>query len=165
MEKSVNIILEEMKKAVEQNNCTLVKNHLESKHVDDWYLYTVLAHNIKKNEFIVWTYNAESIGLCHGHYFTDSDEALKYYEKKTGTYIPTKFEVILEEMKKWSFAFYSINKDEIKMQCTTDLECYIILDTNKQSMTIYTDDSETIGDVIDVDSVCKIIDNDMEYNK
>ena len=54
------------------------------KHEDDSHLFIVLAE--WKGEFIVWTYNSESKGFSHGHYYNDLGTAQEKYLEQVVKY-------------------------------------------------------------------------------
>lgn len=78
----INNIYSSIKKACEKHGYSLINQSLQSNHPDDWYLYSVLAYDRNKCEWVAWGYNATDDGLFSGYYTTEETEATKKYNSR-----------------------------------------------------------------------------------
>lgn len=57
----------------------------QSEHINDWYMYSVVAQsykNKKNNTWAVWSMNLSTGGMCYGHYDLDVLKINKYLNEK-----------------------------------------------------------------------------------
>lgn len=79
---SLKVLLDEIA-AVRSVDAKLVSVHACSRAKHIWI---VMVKDGEKDSFIVWTWNTESAGLCHGTYDLNERDALVEFRRKVAIY-------------------------------------------------------------------------------